>query len=81
MLHSLLLTLITTIAVAAGLPTAARGGGHEARVREESAPPCGWSGGAIADPAQTQRCLAERFKAAKQPPATNAAAPSAEGTH
>jgi hypothetical protein len=52
---------------------AAHGTSHEARVREQSAPPCGWSGGALADPAQTQRCLAERYKAAKQKPATNAA--------
>jgi hypothetical protein len=38
------------------------------------APPCGWKGGAMADPATTRQCLAERFKAAKPkaPPARKA---------
>jgi hypothetical protein len=36
--------------------------------RALSAPVCGWSGGALADPARTQECLAERFKTAKQRP-------------
>jgi hypothetical protein len=35
-----------------------------------SAPPCGWSGGSLSDPARTQSCLAARFQAPKpKPPA------------
>ena len=54
-------------AVAAASPALARGG-YTAR---PPTPVCGWSGGALADPAATQACLARRFKAgpAQQPPA------------
>jgi hypothetical protein len=41
---------------------------HPAAAREVSDQPCGWRGGALPDPADTQRCLAERFKAAKPKP-------------
>jgi hypothetical protein len=33
-----------------------------------STPPCGWKGGSLPDPADTQRCLAERYKAPKPKP-------------
>jgi hypothetical protein len=38
-----------------------------------SAAPCGWKGGSLPDPADTQRCLAERYKAAKPKPANQPA--------
>jgi len=62
------LTLATLAILAPAAVAEARGGPHEATSRALSAPVCGWSGGALADPARTQACLAERFKAAKQKP-------------
>lgn len=53
----------------------ARRGAHH----EVSSPPCGWSKGSLPDPAETQRCLAERYKPpkAKAPAANPPAQPSA----
>ena len=51
-----------------------------------TAPPCGWRGGAMSDPAATQRCLASRFKPPKpkvaeearpSPPKTDSGSPPA----
>ena len=48
---------------------------------EKSATPCGWQGGAMSDPGQTQRCLAARFKAPKpKPDAAHRAQAPTEGT-
>jgi hypothetical protein len=46
-----------------------------------SAPPCGSSGGGLPDPADTQRCLAERYKAPKPktPPSSAPQPPSTSG--
>jgi hypothetical protein len=48
---------------------------------DHGASPCGWKGGALADPAATHQCLAERFKAAKSktPPAQNTPSSPAKG--
>jgi hypothetical protein len=43
---------------------------------DHAAPPCGWSGGALPDPGQTQRCLASRYKPPKPKPPPEAPAPS-----
>ena len=53
-------------------PAVARGGYHEAR----SEAPCGWTNGALPNPAETQRCLAARFKPAKPKPARGGQAPT-----
>ena len=47
-----------------------------------SAPPCGWKGGSLPDPADTQRCLAERYKAPKPKPPSHStdAGPAANAT-
>jgi hypothetical protein len=42
--------------------------------QKSSPPPCGWKGGSLPDPADTQRCLAERYKAPK-PKAPSSGAP------
>jgi hypothetical protein len=57
----------------------ARGSPHEHPVHAESIPPCGWSNGGLPDPAQTQRCLAERYKPPKPKPANDARAPTTGG--
>jgi hypothetical protein len=36
-----------------------------------SAAPCGWKAGSLPDPADTQRCLADRYKAPKPRPQTH----------
>lgn len=62
------------LGLAAASPAAARGGYHHA---EAPPPPCGFVGGALAEPAETHRCLAERYRAAKaKSGATPAAAPT-----
>ena len=71
--HPLIATLAALAVVTAAAAAEARGSPHESRTHALSAPPCGWSGGSLADPAETQRCLAERFKDAKQKPAANTA--------
>jgi hypothetical protein len=62
----------------------AHGGDHRSQAQALSPPACGASGGALADPADTQRCLAERYKPPSPKPAassapTNAAPPSNAG--
>lgn len=68
---------------------AAASGRSEAQALSPSA--CGVAGGSLADPSDTQRCLAERYKAAKPRPAktpapaassnaASAASPSAGST-
>jgi hypothetical protein len=42
----------------------ARGSPHDA----VSIEPCGWKNGSLPDPAETRRCLAERFDHAKGKP-------------
>ncbi|HLK23698.1 MAG TPA: hypothetical protein VKT30_03475 [Caulobacteraceae bacterium] len=56
---------VVLIATATPLSQAAARGGYTAR---PPTPVCGWSGGALSDPAVTQACLARRF--AKPPPTT-----------
>ena len=65
------------IAVLMTAPSLAIADDHQ----RSSTPPCGWKGGGLPDPADTQRCLAERYKAPKPkaphspppaPPAGNA---------
>ncbi len=63
-------TILTAILCAA--PYLAFADDHRAA---SSAPPCGWKGGSLPDPADTQRCLAERYKAPK-PKAPEPTAPS-----
>jgi hypothetical protein len=61
--------------IAAGLPlsVAVARGGYTPRPTL----PCGWSGGALDDPAVTQACLARRYvKPVKAPPPAPAAAPA-----
>jgi hypothetical protein len=47
----------------------AAGGPHEARSHPTSGEPCGWTKGSLPDPAETQRCLASRYKPPKPKPA------------
>jgi hypothetical protein len=70
--------ILITLLIAA--PTLALAEDHQ----RSSPPPCGWRGGSLPDPAVTQRCLADRYKAQKpkapdsshpQPP-SGASAPS-----
>ena len=76
--------VFTLLAVAAPVASA-RGGYHHSPA---SAPACGFVSGALADPADTQRCMAERYKAPKPkaaatsapPPPSNAAPPSSQGS-
>ena len=83
MLQRFLIPSLAAFALVAGAAEAAGSDSHEARVRALAAPDCAWSGGALADPAQTQRCLAERFKSStkRKPSPANAAPPPADGTH
>ena len=69
-------TILTAIFCAT--PYLAFADDHQAR---SSAPPCGWKGGSLPDPADTQRCLAERYKAPKPkaPPSTAPQPPSTNG--
>lgn len=48
-----------------------------------SPPNCGSAGGSLADPAETQRCLAERYKPPKpkSAPARSDAAPASGASH
>ena len=60
-----LLALILGLAVAPGVALA--------HAHDTSHPPCGLDAGGLGDPAQTQRCLAERFKPPKpKTPVTSA---------
>jgi hypothetical protein len=60
------------VTVLAPSPTAwARGGYHH---EAAAAPPCGASAGGLPDPAQTKRCLAERYKPPKPGPTTSSPA-------
>jgi hypothetical protein len=69
------LKLAAMIAVLCAAPSLAFAEDHRA---SSSAAPCGWKGGSLPDPADTQRCLAERYKAAKpKPPSHPTAAPPA----
>jgi hypothetical protein len=64
-------TIATTIALLSlfgGEVASARGGYHHAQAVAQSSAPCGFVGGGLPDPAQTQRCLAERYKAPKPKP-------------
>ena len=63
------MTLTTLIAVLCAAPGLAFAQDHHS----SSAAPCGWKGGSLPDPADTQRCLAERYKAAKPKPANQPA--------
>lgn len=64
----LVLTLTTLVLLGRAAIAFAGDAPHASTSRALSAPVCGWTGGALADPARTQACLAERFKAAKQKP-------------
>jgi hypothetical protein len=65
------------IAVCLAAPSLALGEDHQ----RSSPPPCGWKGGSLPDPADTQRCLAERYKAPKPkvPDSPPPAQPSGNG--
>lgn len=57
-----------------------------AHAHESSHPPCGAGAGGLQDPAETKRCLAERFKPsepkpAKAPAPTPPAAPESQSTN
>jgi hypothetical protein len=69
---SFLRSAILAGALAAAPGLALADGGHA----QSTAPPCGWRGGALADPAATQACLAYRYKAPKQKPAEATPAPA-----
>ena len=65
--------LIAFLTASLPLSAASARGGYTPR----PAQPCGWSGGALDDPAVTQACLARRYvKPAKAPPAAPAATPA-----
>ena len=68
MYRHLILTLASLAILARAAIALAGDAPHPSTSRALSAPVCGWAGGALADPARTQACLAERFKAAKQRP-------------
>ncbi len=59
------------LALALASTAAARGGYHH---EQSAAPPCAAAAGGLPDPAETQRCLAERFKPPRPKPS---AAPAA----
>lgn len=66
------------IAVLCAAPNLAVAEDHPSR---SSAPSCGWKGGSLPDPADTQRCLAEHFKPPKpKPPQARAPSPPAANT-
>jgi hypothetical protein len=65
-LRSAILAVVLTVGLA------------EAAHAQSSAPPCGWRGGSLEDPAATQRCLANRYKPPK--PKAPAAAPQTPTT-
>ena len=71
--------LVLSFALAAS-PAAALAHEHES-----AHPPCAASGGGLPDPAETRRCLAERYKSAKPkapPPASApASAPESPSTN
>jgi hypothetical protein len=71
------LTAAIFVAMLCAAPSLALADDHQAR---SSAPPCGWKGGALPDPADTQRCLAERYKAPK-PKAPDSAPPAQPAGH
>jgi len=73
--------LLTSGVIDPGSLAIARGGYHSPAVHEVADQPCGWRGGAMADPADTQRCLAERFKAAKPKPPKPTPGPSGPPTN
>jgi hypothetical protein len=58
-------TTIALLLLFGGEAASARGG-YQAMA--QSSAPCGFVGGGLPDPAQTQRCLAERYKAPKSKP-------------
>ena len=78
MTNRLIGNAVVLLVLAAASATSARGGYHHSQA---AAPACGFVSGALADPADTQRCLAERYKAPKpkssatsaQPPSSNSA--------
>ena len=59
---------VAVLALALAPPAMSRGGYHAAPVHALSAPDCGFVGGALADPAVTQQCLAERYRKPKAKP-------------
>lgn len=75
MKHSLTALIVITAALSNLSPSAqARGSPDEAQSHPAPDQPCGWKGGSLPDPAETQRCLAARFKSPKpKPPAMPAA--------
>jgi hypothetical protein len=80
-------TIVALLVLAASPTVSARGGYHHSQA--VAPPPCGFVVGALADPADTQRCLAERYKPPKPKPSaapapsnaasSNAAPPAAHG--
>ena len=58
---------VALLILTSGSAAAARGGYHS-QAEALSPRACGFAGGAMADPAETQRCLAERYKAPKPKP-------------
>ena len=76
--RSVALPILKTLAVSLAL--AAAPALALAHAHESSHPPCGAAAGGLPDPAETKRCLAERFKPAKDKPPAPAPAPPAPST-
>jgi hypothetical protein len=54
-----------------------RGSPHEAHTSQDfAADNCGWKNGSLPDPLDTQRCLAERYRAAHRPKAPTSIPPA-----
>jgi len=64
---------LALLLLSVGSAAAARESGRHSQGEALSPPACGLVGGSLADPADTQRCLADRFKAAKPKPARSPA--------
>jgi hypothetical protein len=73
-------TALILLALAAQ-PALARGGYHQDGELLAAAQPCGVAAGGLPDPAQTRRCLADRFKAPKPKPADPHRAQSPDATN
>jgi hypothetical protein len=74
-MHTVKATILIAFLMTA--PTLALADEHQ----RSSAPPCGWKGGSLPDPAETQQCLAERYKTPKPkaPPPSAPQSPSTNG--
>ena len=62
-----------TLAMLMASSAVARGGYHHA---QSAGSPCGVGAGGLPDPAETQRCLAARYKPPKPKPSATPAAPA-----